>query len=88
MPDLRHRCPDAPGRVRPLGELLALPGLRCRDALGPDVAPRREPMTDWFVRPHDGLDDGDEEWLDTLERGLEQLMEDLEAEILGDEEAG
>lgn len=45
-------------------------------------------MTDWFVRPHDGLDDGDEEWLDTLERGLEQLMEDLEAEILGDEEAG
>lgn len=45
-------------------------------------------MTDWFVGPADGLDDGDEAWLDALERGFEELVEDLEAEILGDEEAG
>ena len=45
-------------------------------------------MTDWFVQLLNGPHDGGEEWLEGLEREFEELVESLEAELLGDEEAG
>lgn len=44
-------------------------------------------MTEWFVRLLDGRGDGEEEWLGALERVFEELVEGLEADLLGDEEA-
>lgn len=44
-------------------------------------------MTHWLAQLLDDPGDSEDEWLGGLEREFEELVESLDAELLGDEEA-